>query len=271
MGIRTWLAMLVSASGWLGVGPYRVWGQSNEPAGWHSLFEKCEFTNPTQEKLLYRLLRPDSIEPGKTYPLVLFLHGAGERGDDNTAQLVHGLREFVRPDRRRAYPAFVVVPQCPLDCKWVEVPWDGLEHSLPEESSPNLRLCHELLEKLSGELPVDRDRVYLTGLSMGGFGTFDAISRWPERFAAAVPICGGGDPRPEVVSRFRSLPLWAFHGDQDQLVPPDRTRRMVAALQEAGGQPRYTEYPGVGHDSWTPAYADDALFEWLFQQRRKKN
>lgn len=236
---------------------------------WEALFEQHEFRDAAGELLRYRLLRPATLAAGERYPLVIFLHGAGERGEDNRAQLVHGMREFARPDRREKYPAFVLAPQCPSDQKWVEVAWDAPRHERPELPAPSLRLCRELMDSMLKELPIDPDRIYLTGLSMGGFGTFDALARWPDRFAAAIPICGGGDPRPEQVSGFREIPLWVFHGGRDNLVRPERSREMVEALKAAGGTPLYTEYPEAGHDSWTATYADETVFEWLFAQRRR--
>lgn len=247
------------------------WGMAQDKSGdqnWEALYEQGEFRGSGDGLLRYRLLRPAAVAAGQRYPLVVFLHGAGERGDDNRAQLVHGLREFARPDRRETFPAFVIAPQCPREQKWVDLAWDAPQHQQPEKPAPSLQLCRELLDRLQTELPIDADRVYLTGLSMGGFGTFDALTRWPDQFAAAIPVCGGGDPRPEQVARFRDVPLWVFHGAQDNLVRPERSREMVAALKAAGGTPRYTEYPEAGHDSWTATYADEAVLEWLFSQRR---
>lgn len=242
--------------------------QGRAEADWEKLYERSEYRNSSGATLKYRLLRPEKLEAGQRYPLVIFLHGAGERGDDNRLQLVHGMREFARADRRQEFPAFVIAPQCPSNQKWVDVPWDAPKHEQPDRPAEALELCHELLDKLLKDLPIDEDRIYLTGLSMGGFGTFDAIARWPNRFAAALPICGGGDTRKETVSRYRDLPLWVFHGGKDSIVRPERSRELVAALKEIGGQPRYTEYPDAGHDSWTQTYADDAVFTWLFNQRK---
>ena len=114
--------------------------------------------------------------------------------------------------------------------------------------------------------PVDPDRVFLTGLSMGGYGTWDLAARMPDRFAAILPICGGGDIA--TATRIARLPIWCFHGDADDAVPVERSRQMIAAVKAAGGKPRYSELPGVGHDSWTPAYRDPAVLEWLFDQSR---
>ncbi len=170
------------------------------------------------ETLLYRLMKPEKTEPGVKYPLVLFLHGAGERGADNTSQLLHGVREFAKPENRRLYPCFVVAPQCPTDRRWVEVDWSAPAHTAPENPSEPLRLALDLVDKLAAELPVDRNRIYVTGLSLGGYGTWDAIARRPDLFAAAIPVCGGGDTA--MAAKIKDIPIWAFHGDKDPVVAP---------------------------------------------------
>ncbi|MEX2169138.1 MAG: prolyl oligopeptidase family serine peptidase [Pirellulales bacterium] len=233
-----------------------------------NLFEAREFTDASDGKLNYRLLVPQNYDPVRKYPLVLFLHGAGERGDDNERQLVHGAGDLVKPDMRKRYPAFVVAPQCPEGKKWVEVPWEAASHSLPEQASEPLTQVLKLLDDLPQEFSIDADRLYVTGLSMGGYGTWDLLARQPELIAAAIPICGGGDP--EQVVRFKDIPLWAFHGDQDEAVKVERSREMITALQAAGGQPIYTEYEGVGHNSWADTYANRAVWDWLFAQRRQR-
>jgi predicted peptidase len=146
------------------------------------------------------------------------------------------------------------------------VDWNLPSHTMPTKPSVPLKLAFELLDKLTAELPVDKQRLYVTGLSMGGFGTWDAIARRPQYFAAAIPICGGGDTAqaPKLVS----LPVWAFHGDKDPVVKPNRTRDMIETIRKAGGTPKMTMYPGVQHDSWNHAYADPAVLEWLFAQKK---
>lgn len=217
--------------------------------------------------LPYRLLAPAKIDPGRKYPLVIFLHGGGERGTDNRKQLVHGMNDFASDEIRTKYPAFVVAPQCPEDKKWVEVDWKLESHAMPAQPSEPMAAVFELLDHLQHTQPIDARRVYLTGLSMGGFGVWDAIQRRPELFAAAAPICGGGDPI--LAKQIQFVPLWVFHGEADEAVKVSRSREMVEAVKAVGTDVKYTEYKGVGHDSWTQTYKDPALYAWLFAQRRK--
>jgi predicted peptidase len=230
-------------------------------------FEARTYTDGAGEKLNYRLLKPKDYDPNRRYPLVLFLHGAGERGDDNTKQLVHGMNDFASDEVMAKYPCFVVAPQCPNDAKWVEVDWGAAKHTAPEKPSRALRLSVETIEALKKEFSVDDKRLYVTGLSMGGYGTWDAIERKPDYFAAAAPICGGGDEAN--AKKLAKLPIWAFHGDKDTAVKPERSRDMIAAIKAAGGEPKYTEYPGVGHNSWSATYSNPEFYAWLFAQERK--
>jgi predicted peptidase len=211
--------------------------------------------------LLYRIHAPKGKE-GKL-PLVLFLHGAGERGDDNAAQVKHGIKQFLA--RQEKYPCVLVVPQCPKGQSWAAIR-RGASPTQEEKSSGPMTLTIELVDSLRKELPVDPARLYVTGLSMGGYGTWDLLMRKPAMFAAGVPVCGGGDV--SKAATIAKIPQWVFHGDQDKAVPVDYSRKMVEAMKAAGGEPKYTEYPGVGHNSWDNAYADDALYEWLFSQKQ---
>lgn len=229
-------------------------------------FEPQVYADASGAKLNYRLLKPKDYDPQKKYPLVLFLHGAGERGDDNEKQLIHGMNDFASDAIMAKYPAFVVAPQCPAGKKWVEVDWSADSHAMPQEPSISLRLTLEAIAALQQEFSIDADRLYITGLSMGGYGTWDAVQRYPQRFAAAAPICGGGDPA--FAAGMKDVPLWAFHGDKDTAVKPHRSREMIAALKAAGGTPKYTEYPGVAHNSWAQTYANPELYAWLFAQKR---
>ena len=231
--------------------------------------EAKEYKSPAGKTLLYRLLRPADPKPGEKYPLVLFLHGAGERGADNRKQLIwfwnaHNPSVLTRPEVAAA-KAFAVMPQCPDGKQWVNVPWEKGSYQSPEVSE-SLQLALELVEALLKELPIDPDRVYVTGLSMGGYGAFDAIQRRPDLFAAAAPVCGAGDP--SKAATIAHIPVWAFHGEKDGVVPTTGSRDMVAALKAAGATPRYTEYKGVEHNSWLPAFEEKEFWTWLFAQKR---
>ncbi len=217
------------------------------------------------KSLPYRIMFPQGFRRDQKYPLVLFLHGAGERGNDNSVQLVHGMNDFARPENREKYPCFVVAPQCPVKKLWADVDWSTDSHKISEKPSETMQLVLGLLDSLEREFPVDQKRLYVTGLSMGGYGTWDLVQRFPRRFAAAAPICGGGDET--IAAGIVKVPIWAFHGDQDTAVKPERSRRMIEAITKAGGKPLYTEYKGVGHNSWEPAYRDPKLMEWLFAQK----
>lgn len=233
------------------------------------LLEKRTFEDDKGGKLLYRLMKPEKIDAEKKYPLVIFLHGAGERGDDNTKQLVHGIKEFAKDENRKKYPCFLIAPQCPSNQSWASIRRTNNSPELAAEASAPLRLTLGLIDSLLKESPIDPDRIYITGLSMGGYGTWDALARRPDFFAAAAPVCGGGDVK--IAEKIKNVPIWVFHGDKDTAVPVARSREMVEALRKAGGEPGYTEYPGVAHDSWNPAYADAQLHKWLFAQKRKKS
>jgi predicted peptidase len=230
------------------------------------LLEKKVYADAGGRKLPYRLLKPMAVDGTKKYPLVVFLHGAGERGDDDEKQLVHGVPEFLKKENREQYPCFLAAPQCPEGQKWVDVDWGADANPQPKEPSEPMRLVLELVDSLQKDYPIDAKRIYITGLSMGGFGTWDAIARKPEQFAAAVPICGGGDEA--TASKIAKIPIWVFHGGKDNVVKPSRSRNMIEALKKAGGEPKYTEYPDEGHASWVPAYKDAEMMKWLFAQRR---
>jgi predicted peptidase len=176
------------------------------------------------------------------------------------------MADFASDKIMETYPAFVIAPQCPEGKQWVEVPWTLDEHRMPEEPSTPLRQSLELVAALQKEFSIDPARLYITGLSMGGFGVWDAIQRHPDLFAAGATVCSGGDAT--LAKRIKDVPVWAFHGDEDGVVKVRRSRDMIAALKAAGGSPKYTEYKGVGHDSWTATYRDPELYKWLFAQKR---
>lgn len=225
------------------------------------------------ESLPYRIMVPPKLEPGKKYPLVLFLHGAGERGDDNEIQLVHAAHEFAHEHRRTQNPAFVVFPQCPTEKRWVESPWDLPSGRDQFDRNPSyaMRLALELVDSLVASKPIDPDRLYVAGLSMGGQGTWFAAVAEPKRFAAMLEVCGGGDP--SWANDYAGLPVWAFHGQEDNVVPVSRGREMIEALTKAGHHPelRYVEYPNVKHNSWTQTFEREDVYQWLFAQRKSES
>ena len=212
------------------------------------------------------LVRPANLEAGKTYPLVVFLHGAGERGDDPAVVAKHFFPAMLTEENRERFPCFILAPQCPSGGRWANRDWRDAENPDGGMAAP-LAAAARLVEDALEEFPVDRDRLYLTGLSMGGYGAWDWAARRPDLWAAAVPICGGGDPAD--AAKLKALPLWVAHGEEDPAVPVDRSREMVAAVLGAGGSPIYVEYPGMTHDVWTTAYATrGGVVDWLFRQGR---
>lgn len=222
------------------------------------------YKNDQGETLPYRIYLPPKL-PLSPIPVVLFLHGAGERGDDNNVQVKHGIKDIILWSQKNE-PVIVVVPQCPNGRKWAEVDWSKLSHTMPQEISSPMKLAIEILDKVTADYHVDKRRLYVTGISMGGYGTWDIIQRLPCKFAAAIPVCGGGDTAGAPV--FKDLPIWTFHGDADGAVPVARSRDMVAALKACGGNIKYTEYPGVGHNAWDATYSNPEVLKWLFSQKR---
>ena len=228
----------------------------------------CVFTNATGETLNYREYRSKGLMSLKKYPLVIFLHGAGERSTDNVSQLANGTQYIISYSERTKQPMIFIAPQCPPNQQWVNTPWEAASHTMPAEPSVSMRLTIELIQSMVKKNPmVDAKRIYVMGLSMGGYGTWDAIQRHPELFAAAMPICGGGDP--QFAAKIKDVPVWAFHGDKDVCVQPQRTKTMIEAIQKAGGKPNYTAFPEQGHVCWDEAFKDDAVMKWFFSQRKK--
>ncbi len=225
--------------------------------------EARAYTNAEGASLSYRFHAPVKVETGKRYPLVLFLHGAGSRGSDNTRQLCNGVWPMLSYMKAKGTECYLIAPQCPVGQRW----WGFVDGKLSDNPTVPMALVMELLDKAIKEYPVDLSRVYVTGLSMGGSGTWEIILRRPELFAAAMPICGRNDP--SLAARIRSIPIWVFHGDRDNVVPPSCSRQMVAALWQCDGNVRYREYPGVKHNSWEATYADPTVLEWFFSQVKK--
>ena len=232
-----------------------------------SLFSYEKFTNGKGDTLQYRQLFPD-YDTIRKFPLVIFLHGSGERGNDNEAQLKWGVRNFASDQNMQLHPAFVIAPQCPENLSWSSFSNRKNGSNIMLENSPSkpMELLIELIHDLVKRFRVDTNRIYITGLSMGGFGTFDAIERYPGLFAAAVPVCGGGDISKAV--SIKNIPIWIFHGAEDAAVDPSFSLNMIQALTKAGAHPGYTQYPEVGHFSWIAAYSDPLMMEWLFRQHK---
>ncbi len=239
-----------------------------------ALYEKQLFIQG-EDTLRCRILTPLNYNPAKKYPVVVFLHGAGERGSDNELQLKWGGDLFIDSVNRTRFPAIVIFPQCPANETWgrmkrMNIPNDSLGgFRIPDTvATTSMQLVLNFLDTLLRNGTIDKKRIYIGGLSLGGFGTFDALQRRPDLFAAAFPICGGGDPK--FVTRYRKkLPIWVFHGDADKSVPVSNSRIMVDALKKAKAIVRYSEYPGVEHDSWIKAFAEPDLLPWLFAQKLK--
>lgn len=215
------------------------------------------------DTLLYRQLFPDA-NPLRKYPLVIFLHGSGERGNDNAAQLKWGVMNFATDENMIRYPALVIAPQCPEQNGWSN--FSRADMKLQTTPTKPMELLIGLIKKLTKTMPVDTNRIYITGLSMGGYGTYDAIERYPNLFAAAVPVCGGGDT--SKVASITHLPMWIFLGAEDPAVNPVYSLNMLEALTRSGAHPGLTQYPEVGHFSWLGAYSDPLMMAWLFRQRK---
>lgn len=224
------------------------------------------------DTLAYRILLPENFSKDQSYPLVLFLHGAGERGSDNTAQLMHGSSLFTDSENRSEFPAIVIFPQCPSDDYWSNASVDrsgqGVQLEFHPDKDPTtaLRLVMELLDEQLQKSYVDKDRIYVAGLSMGGMGTFELLGRLPDTFAAAVPICGGGST--VVAEKYAEVPMWIFHGAKDDVVNPQYSLEMVAAILDAGGYPNFTLYENANHNSWDSAFAEPQFLNWLFSKNR---
>lgn len=235
------------------------------------LFKKKTYQAKEGMVLHYRFLEPAGFDSAtgsqQKYPLVIFLHGLGERGNDNTAQLKNGILYFADSLNRAKHPAFIIAPQCPMDDYWVKLDFSKQGIHLQPEPTPALKAVMEVVDDAIANYPVDVDRLYITGLSMGGFGTWDIISRQPDKFAAAVPICGGGDI--SQCRNFASMPISIYHGAKDPVVPVQLSRVLVAALKYAGGSPLYTEYPEGSHNVWDITYADRDMVDWMFSQVKK--
>ena len=215
-------------------------------------FIQTEYKDSKGTKLRYAILKPAKIKDETKYPLVVSLHGSGGRGSEKWQGNCAANRALGKPENRQKYPCYIIAPTVGRNQRWAGAP---------------LAALMELIKSSLKEHAIDPSRIYVTDQSMGGAGTYSAILAEPNLFAAAVPVCGRGQPGQ--AKKIVHLPIWIFHGELDRVVPTIASRNMVAALKKAGGKPTYTEYAGVRHNSWTPAYTDKKLWEWLFAQKRE--
>jgi len=208
----------------------------------------------------YRLFVPPTYDKAKKYPLVIWLHGGGSAGDDNLGQISRdnrlGTHFWTRPENQERHPAFVLAPQS----------LGGWDSNIGASMSAELQLVLEILEAVRRDYSIDADRLYVAGQSNGGMGAWGLITKRPGMFAAAIPLCGAGNPG--LAARAAKTPVWAFHGEKDDVIEVAESRNMIAAMKRGGGMPRYTEYKGVGHDIWELVFKEPELLEWLFAQHR---
>lgn len=242
----------------LGAGSIDAQGQDSPAQGF--LARTCHSTSG--ETMPYRLFVPPNYDAGKKYPLILWLHNAMARGSDNLLQIsgtdYAGTHLWTTPEAQAIFPAFVLAPQVSDTKAWAR----------PHADTPpvSIRLALEILDSVEKEYAIDLDRVYVAGQSMGGEGVWAALAARPGQFAAAIALCGYGEPW--MIERIAKTPVWAFQGAADDIVPVEHAREWIAALHKAGGAPKYSEYPGVGHQVWDKAFAEPSLLPWLAAQRR---
>ena len=228
-----------------------------------------------EDTLNYRVLFPEDFSEEEKYPVVLVLHGAGERGDNNESQLVHGSDVFLNQENREKFPAIVIFPQAPKDDYWakVEVKRDTMPFQFDfknkEEPTKSLNLVMEMMDSVVDQDFVKKEQVYVGGLSMGGMGTYEIIYKKPEMFAAAFAICGGANP--EIAEDYpEKFNIWIFHGEKDDIVPPRFSKTMAREINHHGGNAKLSLYPDDNHNSWDSAFSEPYLLEWLFSHERKQ-
>ena len=226
------------------------------------------YVSENGDSLLYRSLRPEKMKAGKKYPLILVLHDAGKKGNDNEKQLLTGAKMFLNPVNRENYPAFVVIPQCPAKQWWTydRLPKDFDRLPYNEKLNPSLALVKELLDQYLKMPEVDRSRIYVMGASMGGVGTYDIVAHYPEIFAAAIPICGA--IAPGHLGKTKDVAFRIYHGDDDPTVPVECSRRVYKELRAAGAKVEYFEIPGGKHGINFHVYNQPDFMNWLFKQKR---
>ena len=241
-----------------------------------SLFSFAQFKNASfmfdGHTLPYQIMYPENYDESKQYPLVVFLHGAGERGNDNQKQLTHG-KQFLIDNLQSVYPAIVIAPQCPADSYWANV----VRHQIDDKMTLTFGLSDGITEPMSTLIAlvqnwltsgkVDSNQVYVGGLSMGGMGTLELLWRLPDTFSAAFPICGGADLS-KLPLYAHNTAVWVFHGSADSVVPVENSRNIYKRLKELGCDAEYTEYEGVNHNSWDNAFREKGLASWLFKHKK---
>ena len=226
-----------------------------------------------KDSLPYRILFPENFDESKKYPVLFFLHGAGERGKDNKAQLVYGSKLFLQDEMRQKFPAIIIFPQCSAESYWsnvkVETVNGARDFQFQKGGKPTLamKLLLKLVEDFKDKKFTDTDRMYVGGLSMGGMGTLEVLRRERNTFAVAFSICGGDNI--SHVKKYRKVPLWLFHGGKDDVVPPENSEKVVAALKSLGANVKYSFYPEANHNSWDQAFAEPDFLPWLFSFRKK--
>jgi predicted peptidase len=246
---------------------------SNSSAQDTSLYTRHVFVH-NNDTLPYRLLLPINFDPHKRYPMILFLHGSGERGNDNEKQLVHGGHLFLTDSIRKKYPAIVVFPQCAANSSWgnLSFHFDStlkkriIEFKEDGESTKPMKLLLDLVRNLEDNYRLDKKRMYVGGLSMGGMGTYELVRRKPGTFAAAFAICGGASVA--TAGKMKKTAWWIFHGLKDPVVDPEFSKDIAEALKKEGADVKITLYPEDGHDSWDDAFKEPDLFSWMFSHKK---
>lgn len=233
----------------------------------HDAFKREKIVNKQGESLPARVWHNYTPED-LPVPVIVMLHGSGECGIDNGKQLMSFKNLHKQLLLQEHQPVMVILPQCTMQNAWVRKIAFTSDYKHPRYAAPALRIVKEHLDTLVDQGIADPDRLIIGGLSLGGFGTWDAVQRWPETFAAAIPMCAGGSIEEAPIKAATTTSLWVFHGAADRNVNVDCSRRMVRALGDAGAYPKYTEYPTAGHVIWDMALDDPKLYEWLFEQRR---
>jgi predicted peptidase len=232
-------------------------------------FEARSYENKDGEKLNYRFNLPENLLENpeeSSYPLILFFHGSGVRGWDNLLPILGSPKDIVKITKKYSVPVIIVVPQCPLKLQWSDIPSNADRNRMKANPTLPMKLTIELLEEIITDYPVDINRIYVAGFSMGGYAVWEILQRFPDKFAAGIPVCGGGDE--ELTTLIKDIPIWAFHGEDDTVVSPKHSRNMIDALIKSGGDPLYTEYENTGHNSWSRTFSNGKVILWLLDQSK---